>query len=203
MKKTWTCYGGGFVKLQECLCGDRETKCEICAALLKECGFDKERLEHWILKSLSGEANLPQEGESKDAEDLADRPAQDAEASADGNGAAASEPNGSAASGGNQDEDDDKADKEQSSRDPFAWARSLAPDIVLLPAGTFNKKFPYQCKICATRRQPEGKVGDLCRAHSQTIKHFLQTHISSHTRQKNLQQFRPVEAPKRLQDCQA
>ena len=152
------------MKLQERLCGYGDIKCEICAALLKESGFDPDRLEHWIMKSLSGESDFPQEVEAKDqdAEAVADG-AQDAEASADGNGASASAPNESA---GSQHGDDET---EQSSGDPFAWARSLAPDIVLLTSRNIQQKVSISMQNLydspPTRRKNRGPLSSPCQEH--------------------------------------
>ena len=230
MKKIWVCHGGGYVKLQERLCGGLEIKCETCLSLLKECTFEADKMERFILKSLAGEklsakeqmqplqgAEASADGPLQGAEASADGPLQGAEASADGNGSIqeaeasadcngvlVSVPNGSAASedanadAGNQQE----GDAGETLGDPFSWARSLAPDIILLPPGSFGKKYPYQCKVCVTRRQPEGKIGDLCRPQPKTIKHFLQTHINSSGHQGNLRLMNPKEQSGRLQDCQ-
>ena len=187
--------------------------------------FEADKMEHFILKSLAGEKLSATELKTKEqiqplqgAEASADGPRQGAEASADGdgsiqeaeasadcNGVLVSAPNGSAASedantadAGNQQE----GDAGETLGDPFSWARSLAPDIVILPPGSFGKKYPYQCKICVTRRQPEGKIGDLCRPQAKTIRHFLQTHINSSGHQGNLRQMNPSEESGRLQDCQ-
>lgn len=60
----------------------------------------------------------------------------------------------------------------------------LAPKIELLSAGTFNKRLPYRCNVCITKRQPNGKIGDCVNARS--IKHFLTQHLQSDMHIKNL-----------------
>ena len=77
----------------------------------------------------------------------------------------------------------------------------MEPHIELLPPGTFNKKLPYRCNLCVTKKHPNGKIGDCVKPKS--IRHFLGQHISSDAHVKNLTLNGDLDAELPMVECQA
>ena len=78
----------------------------------------------------------------------------------------------------------------------WEWVESLKPALVLLPHGSFGKKVPYQCKLCTTKRWPEGRVGDCTTSKAKDVLHFILQHLDSEAHRRN---FIRKESPELLQ----
>lgn len=78
--------------------------------------------------------------------------------------------------------DDPAEDQEKLIRD---WVRTLEPIITMLPAGTHNKRVPYQCSICKTATWPGGKVGEADQMRLSSVQHYIGRHLRSDTHVRN------------------
>jgi len=182
VKKTWDCPGGGFVQLQQRLIEQKEIKCQMCCMVLAQLKFDASDLERAVQSQMTalvaGEKSAGQDGTGAEKQD---------------------------------EEQDEKQDEKEADQaevplplDPFAYAKSLHPIIELLTPGTSGKKYPYRCTVCTTRRQPQGKIGELAAAKPATIRHFLERHLDSVSHRHALQRHKEkIEAEKADHvDCQ-
>ena len=80
-----------------------------------------------------------------------------------------------------------RADLERECKsDPWVLLKRYEPIISVLPSGSFGKALPYKCVACQTRRNPEGKIGDLVAPTFRAVYHFLFQHLDSHTHQQNM-----------------
>lgn len=86
-------------------------------------------------------------------------------------------------SGGGSDSESDNRE----GLDPFRFAKKHFPTIKLLRPGTFDKRFPYQCTVCVSKKHPHGRVGELSRACHKDVKHFLKQHLTSPTHLRNVE----------------
>jgi len=169
MKKLYICGTGGYVDLQKMLIEDmseRKVECGACLTALNQYEFSGPSLKNAI------DAAIAQSKSSVDQpakEDEAETPAADASAAANVGPAA--------------------TDAEA----PDAWRKyveSFAPHIELLEPGKFGKTLPYRCRLCRTRRQVDGKVGDLVEPKVSAAKYYLGQHFRT---QKHIEQLAAFE----------
>lgn len=161
MKKLNVCSGGGFARLQVILLEEQETKCEICRKMLDIYKFKSDDLQAMVQKYL--------EGFIEGSELIPEVPQADS---------TKNEP----------DDEEETLDqlplpkRQRSCNDSAAikaWIAELDPVIELLPAGTFDKKVPYRCTLCRTKKWPDGKVGDAVEWKLNSIKNFIGNHLKS------------------------
>ena len=80
----------------------------------------------------------------------------------------------------------DQADQSEAEEEtPEDWLMKFDFLEVLQP-GDYGRKAPVRCKLCTSRKQPNGKVLEVHVMKIKSVKHFLGQHFSSSSHQKNL-----------------
>ena len=196
MKKINRCKDGGWVKFYQKLATDEsgtfQPECQACKSILEQSTFKAQDLLDAIEQALGEEGVV-----------VAQEPGEEKEAAA-------------ADAAGKLLERMPLPKKKRMnwSKDPGALqgrvedalqvAKEYEPHIVLLPRGSHNRKFPYRCKICVSKAQPEGTVGDLTEMRPSSVRHFLGQHLKSQRHQEALKALNPVEEIQRTRvPCEA
>ena len=197
MKKASYCSMNGFKKLQAALLNEAEVKCESCIKLLEMCGYTRQKHDEAVSAWLNGDERVARgadvtedkerDGKQKKARDGEDEPEKKGAAHDD---CTLSEDNGEAHDGNKKSDDGiSPAEKLEQLFEEFS------PIIKILPAGTRNKKVPYQCTVCRTRRFPKGNIGELSKRKYKTCRHFLLKHVRSPMHQRYLRLSETASVP--------
>ena len=96
-----------------------------------------------------------------------------------GNEAEGKEKKGNEPEGKETEENGDMDEQHDGPEACRVWMKQHEPTIELLPPGTYNKKYPYRCRLCRTRGWPDGRVGELGRLKLYSVKHFVERHLKS------------------------
>ena len=181
MKKVYKCEIKGYDKLKAHLLNSTDPpNCGSCVAALAERSFDRSELEKFIQQTrVQQKADFEKAVEKEEAKK-------------------------SKAKG----KKGKKADAEASAQDQAGDARDWKEYvqqfdyIELLPPGTMGKTLPYRCLGCRTRRQPEGKIGDLNHPSIEAVEFFLKQHFRSQAHKVFLANRDQPKEEEKLADCQ-
>ena len=182
MKKASYCAMQGLKKLQAALTNDAEVKCESCVKLLEMSGYSKQKHQEAVDAWINGNEAVARGEDIKMPEDKQ-------EEARDGEGEPEDE---SKKKGGAQDEGKLGISAAEKLEQLF---QQFAPIIKILPPGTRNKKVPYHCTVCKTRRFPKGKIGELSKRKYKTCRHFLLKHVRSPMHQRYLRAAQAADDP--------
>ena len=178
MKKINICSDGGYQKMQLKFLSQVEVKCDVCKALLNEHGFNEQDLDKCITDVLSGARvmgvlpQIPLPLSDQQDPDEAQREQQ--------------LPKDQEQKGKQTDEIDKRVAA-------MNWLRTLAPTCTVLPAGSFGRKYPVQCNICKTKKQPTGKIIELVQMTVDSARYYIGQHYKSGQHQRAMQDIQHEE----------
>ena len=160
--------------LREKLCQDPffKTSCPICTKSLESRSFDPEelcrRFEDALKEDAAQEANQPEEADEERPEPL---PLEDGEAPG--------------ANIPQQQQDQDEVD-------PFRYARKFEAYMDLLEPGSHGKRYPMRCRLCKSRKSPQGKIFELSEPRHRCVKHFIDQHVDGVIHVQNLANIQEI-----------
>lgn len=170
-----------FSILQQGLLECKMPECQCCVDMLKRCNFDmgdlqtilknmnsegcpSPAMERWrhLQKKLQVEEALPLQGDTATEEDQS---------------AVQVEPvmNGEDGEDGEGEEHTEEHEATEQEQDVFAIVKQNQ-FLQLLPFDTHDRRIPIRCKVCRTKKQPEGKIFEGNEAKKNSIDHFVKQH---------------------------
>ena len=168
------CAGGGFVKLQEILLCEEEPKCELCQSLLSGSGYKVDGFKQAVEKAKGGDplTLIETVPPPEELQQSWKRPKVE----------------GGKKKKRSKDAVDAIVDDFRifTFEDCLEVAKEFAPYMKLLKPGSHDKKLPYHCAVCVSKRQPEGKIGECAQMKPYAVRYFMKKHWESPTHQSNL-----------------
>ncbi len=70
--------------------------------------------------------------------------------------------------------------------DMFSYVKKFSPIIRLLEPEALGEGFSFQCTVCKTRRQPQGKISQIVGSKAANIKYYIDSHIGGQTHQQKM-----------------
>ena len=193
MKKVNKCSDGGIAKFRRIVLEGNQPSCKACQALLEMTSFKQTELNQCVQDALNGDAG----DASKESPEKSKK--KKTKKSKCGKRRAWRKKKA-------RDVSSCESERHDVEADALALAATFQPDIILLPRGTNKKLVPYQCLLCKSRAQPEGKIGECSQLKPTQIKFYLTKHVNSNMHQANLaRREREVAAESRKQKvaCEA
>ena len=184
IKKTGKCAVDGFVKMQQIIIAGDMPSCASCQEVL----LTKKFKQGVLSKELEDDKISPDVPDAIQGEAASEVPEENPEKPSD------TQRQGRAEMPLTQAEVEYQQDFHKYKGDPWAYVKDR-PEIVVLPAGSFGKKLPFRCTICLTRRNPQGKVGDMVCASFRSVRHFVKQHVESNYHVERLKENADTAGP--------
>ena len=186
-KKVNKCPQGGLRKLREKMVNPdeiTEITCQACLELFKINRFDKDRLREILENAANPDAEAPKPSGAEQGNPEQSKAEQHDKQN---RGKEKRTQKKSNKRRKKKDESDSDVSDGMNDENCKAVAKEYEPHIVLLEPGSHGKKYPYQCLVCKTAQQPDGKIGELGKWRPYSVRTFLEQHASGPTHKDNVE----------------